>query len=570
VARIGERVTIFLRMRAVAVSLVVVAAAWSAGCSGGGGGPSKVGGQPSWRQGTQLRASVSPTRGGPVVFAPDSTASSTYGDPATAAPTTELGRSIEAAVALAAKQANLPAPVADGRLFTAAEELAAVVPDEGVIAYSLVEFALQRQGIIEPSPHLLVVWGPLDDPAVLVEQLAPRIPELLAAGATARLGIGAARRAGNEGVVVFALQGSAVEIKPVPRAFPDGGVIKLSGRVLAPFKDPEVFVTHENGAVSRLPSAGKTPAEFAAQVDCASRVGRQQIEVTANDATGSTVLANFPVWCNEAAPASISVDTTIDDGEITDAADAEQRLLGLVNRDRAAAGLSALVWDDAVAEVARAHSREMRATGVVAHVSPQTGTAADRVRVAGIKTAAVLENVARAYGVGEAHVGLMNSPGHRANLMSAVATHIGVGVVLGDDVAGRRELFVTQVFIRVPPRIDPAAAAQAIHAKLDGVRRVDTDAVLESAAQKVADKLAAGVPRDKAWAESKRTLEGLAGKYRRIGSVQTAVADLDAITGDALLGGYAPDLVGVGAAQGSHPEIGDGAIYIVLLLGEKR
>jgi uncharacterized protein YkwD len=564
-ARIGERVTIFWRMRAVAVLVVVLVGL--AACSGG---PRKVGGQPSWRQGTQLRASVSPGTGGPVVFKPASAASARYGEPATTAPASTLGDAVTAAVASAAKSMGLAAPVADGRLFTAAAELAEVVPDEGVIAYSLVEFALQRQGIVEPSPHLLVVWGPLDDPGALVEQLSPRIPELLAAGATARLGIGAAERGDGDGVVVFALQGSAVQLKPIPRALPDGGKIRVQGKVLAPFVDPELFVTHDDGSVSRLPIAGKTPTEFGADVDCAGRTGRQQIEVTANDHTGSTVLANFPIYCNAEAPTSITVDTTIDDGPVKDGPEAEQRLLALVNRDRVAAGLSTLVWDDAVAEVARAHSREMRSTGVVAHISPATGTAADRVRVAGIKTAAVLENVARAYGVGEAHIGLMNSPGHRANLMSSVATHIGVGVELGEDVAGRRELFVTQVFIRIPPKIDQATSSAAIHAKVDSVRPLPTDPILEQTAQQVAEKLAAGVPREKAWVDAKKTLEGLARRYRRIGSVQTAVADLDAITGDALVGEYHPDLVGVGTAQGPHPDIGEGAIWIVLLLGEKR
>jgi uncharacterized protein YkwD len=550
-------------MRAVAVLLVA-----SVACSGG---PTKVGGQPSWRQGTQLRGSTGPTPTGPtVVFTPKSKASTTYGEAATAPVSTPLGDAVTAAVTAAAKQAGIAPPVADGRLFTAAQELAEVVPDQGVIAYSLVEFALQRQGIIEPSPHLLVVWGPLDQPQAIVDQLVPRLPELLAAGATARLGVGAAARDGHEGVVVFALQGSAIQIKPVPRSLPEGGKIKIQGKLSAPFTDPEVFVTYDNGSVIRLASGGKTPVEFGAEVDCSGHLGRQQIEVTGIDATGSTVLANFPVWCNQEAPASISVDTTIDDSPVVDGADAEARLLALVNRDRAAAGIPQLVWDEGLADVSRAHSREMQATGVVAHISPTTGTAADRVKNAGIVTAAVLENVARAYGIGEAHVGLMNSPGHRANLMSGVATHVGIGVILGEDVAGRRELFVTQVFIRIPPKIDPADAAAAIHEKISSVRKAGTDPKLEATAQEVAEKLAAGVPRDKAWAQAKRTLEGLANKYRKIGSVITAVADLDALTGDTLLGTYAPDLVGVGAAQGPHPDIGEGAIWIVLLLGERR
>ena len=65
--------------------------------------------------------------------------------------------------------------------------------------------------------------------------------------------------------------------------------------------------------------------------------------------------------------------------------EAERRLLALLNRDRQAAGLPALLWDDRVAAVSRAHSEDMRKTKVVAHISPTTGSAADRVRVAGIR-----------------------------------------------------------------------------------------------------------------------------------------------------------------------------------------
>ena len=94
--------------------------------------------------------------------------------------------------------------------------------------YSLVEFALHRNGIIEPSPHLLVVWGDIDSPQLIVEQLQPRLAEILADGATARLGIGAVKRlADGSGAVVFALQGSGVSTSPIPRALPAAGSFQI-------------------------------------------------------------------------------------------------------------------------------------------------------------------------------------------------------------------------------------------------------------------------------------------------------------------------------------------------------
>jgi uncharacterized protein YkwD len=532
-----------------------------AGCAGP---PQQIGAQPSWRKTT------APTPVGPVTFAPASEPAPRYNDPYQPPPHTPLGDAVLAALATAAAQVKVPVPAADARLFRACTELAQIVPEEGVVGYSLVEFALQRNGIIEPSPHLLVVWGDVDQPDPIVEQLKPRLAEILGDGATARVGIGAVKRKPDgTGAIVFALQGSGVTTSPIPRSLAAGGSFKLDAIVDIRYHEPEVFVTRDDGTTERLALDQGHSGAFKTTVTCGKHTGRQQIEITASDVSGSTVLANFPVYCGTDPPLALTVEPTRDDGEVIDPAEAAQRLLALLNRDRKAAGLQPLTWDDRVAKVAQGHSEEMRRTKVVAHVSPTTGSAADRVRAAGIKTAVVLENVARAYGVGEAHAGLMNSPGHRANLMSPTATHVGIAVVLGDDVSGRRELFVTQVFIRIPPKVDAAQAARVVEKQLDTVRPVKINPKLSVTAQQLADGLAAGKSRDTLWPIARRQLDALGNQYSRVGSVITAVSELDSLDGKQLVGDYKPDDVGIGIAQGTHPEIGEGAIWIVILMAEK-
>ncbi|HET9988092.1 MAG TPA: CAP domain-containing protein, partial [Kofleriaceae bacterium] len=385
-----------------------------------------------------------------------------------------------------------------------------------------------------------------------------------------RVGIGAVKRkADGTGAIVFALQGSGVTTSPIPRSLTAGGSFKLDAIVDIRYHEPEVFVTRDDGTTERLALDQGHSGAFKASVTCGKHTGRQQIEITASDASGSTVLANFPVYCGTDPPLALTVEPTRDDGGVLDPAEAGQRLLALLNRDRKAAGLQPLMWDDRLAKVAQGHSEEMRRTKVVAHVSPTTGSAADRVRAAGIKTAVVLENVARAYGVGEAHAGLMNSPGHRANLMSPTATHVGIAVVLGDDVSGRRELFVTQVFIRIPPKVDPAQAAVLVEKQLDTVRAVRINPKLSVTAQQLADGLAAGRSRDSLWPAARHQLDALGNQYSRVGSVITAVSELDSLDGKQLVGDYKPDDIGIGIAQGTHPEIGEGAIWIVILMAEK-
>lgn len=551
---------------AVGVALALLATA----CPGK---PQAVGNQPSWRAGSGTgSAAVLPVKAvGPVTFAPSTEPAERYNEPLKAPPKTVLGDAVMAALKTAAQQAGTTVPLADARLFRACTELAEVVPEEGVIGYSLVEFALQRNGIIEPSPHLLVVWGDIDSPQLIVEQLQPRLADILADGATARVGIGAVKRLPDgTGAVVFALQGSGVTTSPIPRTLPANGSFVLDAVVDARFKDPEVFVTYNDGATERLGLRLGHAGGFTATVSCGARVGRQQVEITASDTSGSTVLANFPVWCATRPPASLTVDPSTDDGPVTTTEDAEKRLLALVNRDRMAGGLPPLVWDERVANVARSHSEEMRRTKNVAHISPTTGSAADRVRAAKIKTAVVLENVARAYGVGEAHQGLMNSPGHRANIMARSATHVGIGAVFGDEVSGRREIFITQVFTRVPPKIEPGKAAETVAQKINAAKPVAVDARLAAIAQQLADQLAAGKSRDQAYPTVKKQVDALGSVYARVGSVITAAADLDAIDGSSLLGETKTDDIGVGVAQGPHPEIGDGAMWIVVLLAQKR
>lgn len=530
-------------------------------------GPARLGSAPSWRGGPGRVAQV-----GPVTFAPSSEPAARYNEvPPRVAPS-PMGDAITAAVREAATSAGLAVPRPDARLFHACSELASAVLQHGMVGYPVIEFALQRNGIIEPAPELLIVWGDLASPDPIVKELQPRLVGVLRDGATARLGVGTAQNTGDSsGVVVFALQGSGVSTLPIPRAVPAGGRITIDAVVDARYRDPEVFVTYEGGATEQLDldTRGARPGGFVAQLDCGAHHGREQIEITASDAAGATVLANFPVWCGGSPPLSVTVEPQSDDVPAT-VDEAERRLFASVNRDRYAAGLPALVWDDALAQVARAYSDEMRRTKVVAHISPTSGSAADRVRAANIRTSVVLENVARAYGVDEAHQALMNSPGHRANLMSSVATQIGIGVAFGDGVSGRREMFITQVFTRVPPPFNLTQATELVHHKLAAARPVPMVAALDRLAQQFAEGLAAGKTADAAYQAISGQF-GLLGKfYQRVGSVITAVSDLDSVDGAGLVGGGAVDELGVGIAQGPHPQLGDRAIWIVVLLASRR
>ncbi len=134
--------------------------------------------------------------------------------------------------------------------------------------------------------------------------------------------------------------------------------------------------------------------------------------------------------------------------DLTLAADAvaERQMFELVNDERAGAGLPALAWDPRLVPVARQHSEEMFRLKYFAHESPVTGSPFDRLKSAGIEYSRAGENLAYAQSVTVAHRGLMDSPGHRENILRPEFTRIGIGVIS----AGPYGRMFTQLFITPP------------------------------------------------------------------------------------------------------------------------
>ena len=117
----------------------------------------------------------------------------------------------------------------------------------------------------------------------------------------------------------------------------------------------------------------------------------------------------------------------------------EEEMLALVNRERAEQGLGPLTMDPELQAVARAHADDMLRRGYFAHLSPEGATPFDRIRAAGITFRQAGENLAFAPNVSVAHRGLMNSPGHRANILQPGFGRAGIGVL---DAGLRGQMFV--------------------------------------------------------------------------------------------------------------------------------
>ena len=119
----------------------------------------------------------------------------------------------------------------------------------------------------------------------------------------------------------------------------------------------------------------------------------------------------------------------------------EQEVIRLVNEIRAENGLKVLTYDWELARVARYKSQDMKDNKYFSHTSPVYGTPFQMIKNFGISYRSAGENIAKGYATPQAVVnGWMNSSGHRANILNANYTHIGVGYVSGGN-------YWTQMFI---------------------------------------------------------------------------------------------------------------------------
>jgi uncharacterized protein YkwD/uncharacterized membrane protein required for colicin V production len=120
----------------------------------------------------------------------------------------------------------------------------------------------------------------------------------------------------------------------------------------------------------------------------------------------------------------------------------EAAMLVLLNHERTSRGLKALTLNTKARTVARAYSTEMFARGYFSHIDPAGRSPFDRMRAGGVKFGTAGENLALAPTLQLAHTGLMNSPGHRANILKPEYRTVGIGIIDG----GPYGLMVTQDF----------------------------------------------------------------------------------------------------------------------------
>lgn len=131
-------------------------------------------------------------------------------------------------------------------------------------------------------------------------------------------------------------------------------------------------------------------------------------------------------------------------------ADEEQRFIDLINSERYARGLNTLALDPTLVETAREHSKEMCDKDYFDHYSPtpEKRTARERFLLKTDKRpiwALIGENLfyCSITDVNRGHTCLMESPGHRENILNSKFDRVGVGVYKSED----GQFWVTEMFL---------------------------------------------------------------------------------------------------------------------------
>jgi len=437
--------------------------------------------------------------------------------------------------------------------------------DNSLPPQSALDVLTRRLGLAEPLPHLLVIEA-LNAPR-LADVVSTRLAKVFDLQDYTHIG-GIAEREGRRALVVIALSRRHFRMAPVPRSLPKPGRVRLDGRLLGAYTRSELAHTLPGGQtlVTDLGSG----LDFSATVRL-TETGRHRLEIIAHGSAGPDVVANFPVFVG------VPVDESVESAPAPEVApppeEVREHLFELINADRVESGLDLLTFDPELAAVALAHSEDMRDNDFVAHVSPATGTTEDRLLRAGIMTHLAAENVGRGYAPDEIHRGFLDSPGHRAAVFLAGATHAGIGVVAVKE-HGRTSYLVTEVFIRRTPPLGTDAKRLFLE-ELNGRRTsagyltVGEDTRLSQMADETAREFLAEPSLTEGKVQGKLASR-LKGARRGGGSYYSMISIVGSLEEGAQQAASDPKTsragrVGIGIAQGSGPGLAPNTIILVLI-----
>ncbi|HET9451599.1 MAG TPA: CAP domain-containing protein, partial [Aggregicoccus sp.] len=254
------------------------------------------------------------------------------------------------------------------------------------------------------------------------------------------VGVGAAVQGERASLVVLLAERKAT-LSSFKRSLPGPGSTQtLCGKLHAPLRSAEVYVTRPDGTVDRPRLTRDEGSEFCSRIAFPA-AGDYAVEVIGKGGRGPEVAALFLVGVGGARSRAARLRVE----EPRTLPEARRVLLAQINSLRRAHGAGPLKADEKLEGVAQRYAERMAREGFFAHVAPDGSNLRQRMEAAGPGYRTYGENLGLAAGPVAAHFGIEHSPGHRKNLLGAHYTSAGLGVAF-QDVNGRPQAIVVEVF----------------------------------------------------------------------------------------------------------------------------
>ena len=143
-----------------------------------------------------------------------------------------------------------------------------------------------------------------------------------------------------------------------------------------------------------------------------------------------------------------------------------QQLLSLINQERAKAGVAPLEMNGRLTEAARKHAQLMAEAETMQHQFDGEQPLALRLSDENVRSDHDGENIALDSDLAVAHAMLMQSPPHRANILSPQFNEVGIGIARNGDL-----IYVTEDFAHILPNYSEVEADAAAQQAIDDYAR---------------------------------------------------------------------------------------------------
>jgi len=247
----------------------------------------------------------------------------------------------------------------------------------------------------------------------------------------------------------FSFRDKAAEIKLETNRFQLFDRFYFEVEVIKPekYRDPSVFVTLPDGIVTEIKPIRVIGKTFTVDFDRFRDTGIYTFEIVMETDRGPEPTNIFKVMVG--AVEETEKYTHEDKAKVKDSIFPEETMLKLINRDRSKMNLPDLKMINEVNRIAEKHSKEMAEEGEINHVSRLTGDVSDRIKdwkdYNMFFISKLGENLSKAKDVHSSQKGLMESPGHRGNILDPDFNSVGIGIAKGKD----GYLYITQIFLQI-------------------------------------------------------------------------------------------------------------------------